>query len=75
LAAVVMRWCEFRIVRGRSRAVGRITALDLRRADFGLLKDLGGNTWVRAVEGRGRSKRVGRYSSITCSLLKMDASP
>jgi len=75
LAAVVMRWCEFRILRGRSRAVSRITTLDFRRADFGLFKDLGGNTWVRALEGRGRSRRAGRYSTITCFMLKMGASP
>jgi len=31
---------EFRILRGGSRAVSRITALDFRRANFSLFKDL-----------------------------------
>ncbi|GAB0208892.1 hypothetical protein GRJ2_003354900 [Grus japonensis] len=43
---------EFRILRGRSRAVSRITALDFRRANFGLFKDLLGTIpWVRDLEG------------------------
>ncbi|GAB0208404.1 hypothetical protein GRJ2_003306100 [Grus japonensis] len=45
---------EFRILHGRSRAVSRITTLDFRRANFGLLKDLLGRIpWVRALEGKG----------------------
>jgi len=45
---------EFRILRGGSRAVSRITTLDLRRANFGLFKHLReGVPWVRALEGRG----------------------
>jgi len=42
---------EFRILHGGSRAVSRITTLDLRRANFGLFKELlGGIPWVRAQE-------------------------
>ncbi|GAB0204057.1 hypothetical protein GRJ2_002871300 [Grus japonensis] len=45
---------EFRILRGRSRAISRITTLDFRRANFGLCKDLLGRIpWVRALEGKG----------------------
>ncbi|GAB0206764.1 mitochondrial enolase superfamily member 1 [Grus japonensis] len=45
---------EFRILRGRSRAVSRITTLDFRRANFGLFKDLLGRIpWVKALEGKG----------------------
>jgi len=45
---------EFRFLRGGSRALSRTTALDFRRANFGLFKDLlGGIPWVRAQEGRG----------------------
>ncbi|GAB0175916.1 mitochondrial enolase superfamily member 1 [Grus japonensis] len=45
---------EFRILCGRSRAIIRITTLDFRRANFGLLKDLLGRIpWVRALEGWG----------------------
>jgi len=45
---------EFRILRGGSRAISRITALDFRRANFDFFKDLlGGIPWVRALEGRG----------------------
>jgi len=31
---------EFRILRGRSRAISRIKTLDFRRAKFGLFKEL-----------------------------------
>ncbi|GAB0205201.1 hypothetical protein GRJ2_002985700 [Grus japonensis] len=42
---------EFRILRGRSRAISRINTLDFRRANFGLFKDLLGRIlWVRALE-------------------------
>jgi len=45
---------EFRILSGGSRAISRVTALDFRRANFGLFKDLlGGIPWVRALGGRG----------------------
>jgi len=45
---------EIRILCGGNRAISRITALDFRRANFGLFKDLlRGITWVRALEGRG----------------------
>ncbi|GAB0208568.1 mitochondrial enolase superfamily member 1 [Grus japonensis] len=45
---------ESRILHGRSRAVSRITTLDFRRANFGLLKDLLGRIpWVKALEGKG----------------------
>ncbi|GAB0208952.1 hypothetical protein GRJ2_003360900 [Grus japonensis] len=45
---------EFRILHGRSRAVNRITTLDVRRANFGLFKALLGRIpWVRALEGKG----------------------
>ena len=44
---------EFRVLRGGSTAVSRITTLDFRRANFGLFKNLlGGIPWVRALEGR-----------------------
>jgi len=49
---------EFRILRGGSRAISRIKTLDLRRANFGLFKDiLGGIPWDRALEGRGVHER------------------
>jgi len=45
---------EFRNPRGGSRAISRIKALDFRRANFGLFKELlGGIPWIRALEGRG----------------------
>jgi len=45
---------EFRILHGRSRETSRITNLDFRRANFGLLKDLlRGISWVWALAGRG----------------------
>jgi len=45
---------EFRIQRGRSRAISRIKTLHFRRASFGLFKELlGGIPWARALEGRG----------------------
>ena len=45
---------EFRILRGGSRAISRITTLDFGRAKFGLFKDLLGRIpWVRSLEGRG----------------------
>ena len=45
---------EFRMLRGGSRAINMIKTLDLRRANFGLFKDLqGGIPWARALKGRG----------------------
>jgi len=45
---------ELRMLHGGSRAISRITALDFRRAHFGLFKELlGGIPWVRALERRG----------------------
>jgi len=45
---------EFRILSGGSRAISRIKTLDLRRAKFGLFKELlAGIPWARALEGRG----------------------
>ena len=45
---------EFRILSGGSRLISRIKTLDLRRANFGLFKELlGGIPWARALEGRG----------------------
>jgi len=45
---------KFRILRGGSSAIRRIKTLDLRRANFGLFKELlGGIPWARALEGRG----------------------
>jgi len=65
---------EFRILRGGSRTISRITILDFRRDNFGLCKGLLGRIpRVRALEGRG-SKRPGYYSSITSSMLKISAS-
>lgn len=45
---------EFKILSGRNKtkAIRRIGALDFRRADFDLFKDLhGGITWARVLEG------------------------
>jgi len=45
---------EFRILRGGSKAISNITALDFRRAKYGLFNDLHkGIPWVRVLEGRG----------------------
>ena len=66
---------EFRILQGGSRAMSWVTALDFKRANFGLFKDLlGGIPWTRALEGRG-SKRAGQYSRTTSSKLRIGASP
>ena len=43
---------EFRLLRGGSRAISRITSLDLRRANLGLFRDLpGGIPWVKDLGG------------------------
>jgi len=66
---------ESRILRGGSRAISRIKTLDLRRAKFGLFKELlGGIPWARALEGRG-TKSVGHSLNITSSMLRSGASP
>jgi len=45
---------EFRILCGKSRAISRIKTLDLRRANFGLFKELLAEIpWARALKGRG----------------------
>jgi len=45
---------EFKIPRAARRAHTKSTTLDLRRADFGLLRDLLGRIpWDKALEGRG----------------------
>jgi len=50
---------EFRILRGGSRAISRIKTLDLRRANFGLFKELlGGIPWARALEGRAGPREL-----------------
>jgi len=44
---------EFRILHGGSRAISRIKTLDLRRANFGVFRELLGRIpWARALEGR-----------------------
>ncbi|GAB0206713.1 hypothetical protein GRJ2_003136900 [Grus japonensis] len=45
---------EFKILRAARRVRSKLTALDFRRADFGLLRDLLGRIpWDKALEGRG----------------------
>ncbi|GAB0179072.1 hypothetical protein GRJ2_000372500 [Grus japonensis] len=45
---------EFKILRAVRRAHSKLTALDFRRADFGLFRDLLGSVpWDKALEGRG----------------------
>ncbi|GAB0202575.1 mitochondrial enolase superfamily member 1 [Grus japonensis] len=45
---------EFRILRAARRVCSKLTTLDLRRADFGLFRDLLGRIpWDKALEGRG----------------------
>jgi len=50
---------EFRILRGGRRAISWNKTLDLRRANFGLFKELshGGIPWARALKGRGVQER------------------
>ena len=44
---------EFKILRGRSKAIGRTATLDFKRANLKLFKDLlGGIPWVRALGGK-----------------------
>jgi len=66
---------EFMILCGGSRTICRITALDFRKVNFGLFKNLlGGIPWVRALEGRG-SRIAVHYLSISFSMLKINTSP
>ncbi|GAB0185298.1 hypothetical protein GRJ2_000995100 [Grus japonensis] len=45
---------ELKILRAVRRVHSKLTTLDFRRADFGLLRDLlGGVPWDKALEGRG----------------------
>lgn len=45
---------EFRILRGRQKAISRIAILGFTGAYFSLFEDLfGGITWFRALEGKG----------------------
>ncbi|PKU33402.1 rna-directed dna polymerase from mobile element jockey-like [Limosa lapponica baueri] len=45
---------EFKILRAARRVCSKLTTLDFRRADFGLLRDLLGRvTWGKVLEGRG----------------------
>jgi len=53
---------EFRILCGGSRGISRIKTLDLRRANFGLFKELlGGIPWDRALKGRGVQECWSRF--------------
>jgi len=48
---------EFKILRAVSRVHNKLTALDFRRADSGLFRDLLGRVpWDKALEGRGAKK-------------------
>ncbi|GAB0208020.1 hypothetical protein GRJ2_003267700 [Grus japonensis] len=45
---------EIKILRAARRAHSKLTTLDIRRADFGLFRDLFGRIpWDKALEGRG----------------------
>jgi len=45
---------EFKILRAARRVCTKLPALDFRRANFGLLRDLLGRIpWDKALEGRG----------------------
>ncbi|PKU33628.1 dtw domain-containing protein 2 [Limosa lapponica baueri] len=45
---------EFKILRAARRVCSKLTTLDFRRADFGLLRDLIGRvTWEKVLKGRG----------------------
>ncbi|PKU32103.1 dtw domain-containing protein 2 [Limosa lapponica baueri] len=45
---------EFKILRAARRVRSKLTTLDFKRADFGLLRDLLGRvTWEKLLEGRG----------------------
>ncbi|GAB0182044.1 mitochondrial enolase superfamily member 1 [Grus japonensis] len=50
---------EFRILRAVRRAHSKLTALDFRRADFGLFRDLLGRIpWDKALEGKRGSRKL-----------------
>ena len=45
---------EFKILRMSKRVHSKLAALDFRRADFSLIRELPGRvTWENALEGRG----------------------
>ena len=67
---------DFRILHGGSRAINRITALDFKRANFGLFKGLlGVIPWVRALEGREGPRELVTIQTSLPSMLKIGASP
>ena len=50
---------EFKILRTARRTHSKLTTLEFRRADFGLLRDLLGRIpWDKALEGRGTSRKL-----------------
>jgi len=65
---------EFRILRGRSRAISRIKTLDFKRTNFGLFKELpAGILWARLYKA-GESKSADCCLNITSSMLRSGAS-
>uniref|UniRef100_A0A672UTJ2 Reverse transcriptase domain-containing protein n=1 Tax=Strigops habroptila TaxID=2489341 RepID=A0A672UTJ2_STRHB len=61
---------EFEILRTVRRACSKLTALDFKKAEFGLFRNLLSKvSWDTVLEGRG-PKTAGRYSRITCYMLK-----
>ena len=59
---------EFRILRGRSRAISRITSLDFGRANVGLFKDLRGRIpWARALDGKGAQESWSTFQHSSSS--------
>lgn len=57
LAAKVLRWVEFRVMRGGEKTTSRIMAMDCQRAGFGLLWDPQG-TGYSPGEKRGPGELV-----------------
>ncbi|GAB0183298.1 hypothetical protein GRJ2_000795100 [Grus japonensis] len=54
LGCSVREMVEFKILRAARRVHSKLTALDIRRADLGLFRDLLGRVpWDKALEGRG----------------------
>jgi len=66
---------KFRILHGGSRAISRIKTLDLRRANFGLFKELLGGIRGPGLSKAGGSKSAGHCLNITSSMLRISASP
>jgi len=66
---------EFRILHRGSRAINRITTLDLRRANFGLFKELLGGIPCPGVSKAGGSKSASCCLNITSSMLRSGAPP